>query len=52
LILFVGPNSHGSFENLALFAAAVVAANAAGVPAHQLNQLTGGYLISRVLFNL
>ncbi|SPO20991.1 uncharacterized protein UTRI_00468 [Ustilago trichophora] len=40
------------FENLGLFAAAVVAANIAKVPNHQLNQLTAGYLASRALFNL
>ncbi|TKY90636.1 hypothetical protein EX895_000634 [Sporisorium graminicola] len=40
------------FETLGLFAAAVVAANVANVPNHQLNQLTAGYLASRALFNL
>ncbi|CDS02263.1 uncharacterized protein SPSC_02649 [Sporisorium scitamineum] len=40
------------FETLGLFAAAVVAANAAKVPSHELNQLTAGYLASRALFNL
>ena len=40
------------FENLGLFAAAVVAANIAKVPNHQLNQLTAAYLVSRALFNL
>lgn len=40
------------FETLGLFAAAVVAANTAKVPSHQLNQLTSGYLASRALFNL
>ncbi|SNX81725.1 uncharacterized protein MEPE_00430 [Melanopsichium pennsylvanicum] len=40
------------FENLGLFASAVVAANMTGVPNHQLNRLSIGYLASRVLFNL
>lgn len=40
------------FENLGLFAAAVVAANIAKVPNHQLNQLTAAYLATRALFNL
>lgn len=41
-----------SFENLGLFAAAVVAANYAGVPNGELNTLTGAYIGSRVLYNL
>lgn len=41
-----------SFENIGLFAAAVVAANYAGVPNGELNTLTGAYLGSRVLYNL
>lgn len=40
------------FENLAFFASAVVAANVAGVPTATLNTLSGGYLASRVLYNL
>lgn len=40
------------FENLGLFAAAVVAGNLAGLPAETLNVLSGGYLASRVLYNL
>lgn len=40
------------FENLAFFASAVVAGNLAGLPAQTLNTLSGGYLISRVLYNL
>ena len=39
------------FENLPLFAAAIIAGNFAGVPAHELNRLAAGYLASRVLFN-
>src|SRR5712671_5430955 len=39
------------FENLGLFAAAVVAGNIAGLPAETLNLLSGGYLASRVLYN-
>ena len=41
-----------SFENLGLFAAAVVAANVAKVPNSELNTLTTTYLISRAIFNL
>jgi len=40
------------FENLGLFAAAVVAGNIAGLPARTLNILSGGYLASRVLYNI
>lgn len=40
------------FENLGLFAAAVVAANVAKVPNSELNTLTATYLASRALFNL
>ncbi|ETS63652.1 hypothetical protein PaG_01954 [Moesziomyces aphidis] len=40
------------FENLGLFAAAVVAANVAKVPNSELNTLTAFYLASRVVFNL
>ncbi len=39
------------FENLGLFASAVVAANVAGLPAKTLNALCGGYLASRVVYN-
>jgi len=39
------------FENLALFAAAVVAGNAAGLAHSTLNLLSGGYLFSRVVYN-
>ncbi|PMD15456.1 hypothetical protein NA56DRAFT_733632 [Hyaloscypha hepaticicola] len=40
------------FKNLPLFATAVLAGNLAGLPASTLNTLSGGYLISRVLYNL
>ncbi|KAJ4397800.1 hypothetical protein N0V93_002037 [Gnomoniopsis smithogilvyi] len=40
------------FENVGLFAAAVVAANIAKVDNWTLNALSGGYLASRVLYNL
>jgi uncharacterized MAPEG superfamily protein len=40
------------FENLGLFAAAVLAGNFAGLPAETLNLLSGGYLASRALYNL
>jgi uncharacterized MAPEG superfamily protein len=40
------------FENLPLFATAVLAGNLAGLPASTLNTLSGGYLISGVLYNL
>ncbi|ESZ95214.1 hypothetical protein SBOR_4393 [Sclerotinia borealis F-4128] len=39
------------YENLGLFAAAVVAGNVAGLSHYTLNALTGGYLISRVVYN-
>jgi len=38
-------------ESLGFYAAAVVAANAAGLDASTLNMLTFSYLISRVLYN-
>lgn len=41
-----------NFENLPLFASAVVAGNLAGLSSQTLNVLSGGYLASRVLFNL
>ena len=46
-----GAMNNGS-ENIGLFAAAVVAANAAGLDFWTLNFLTLGYLISRVAFNV
>ncbi|KAI2468401.1 hypothetical protein F4781DRAFT_398163 [Annulohypoxylon bovei var. microspora] len=39
-----------AFETLGLFAAAVTAGNTAGLPAATLNNLTLGYLASRVLY--
>ncbi|MCJ1477289.1 hypothetical protein MMC13_005960 [Lambiella insularis] len=40
------------FENLGLFAAAVVAGNVAGLDNWWLNALSGGYLASRVAYNV
>ncbi len=37
---------------MGFFASAVVAGNLPGLPAETLNTLTGGYLISRLLYNL
>lgn len=37
---------------MGLFAAAVTAGNLAGLPAENLNLLAGGYVASRVLFNI
>ncbi|KAL2066318.1 hypothetical protein VTL71DRAFT_2389 [Oculimacula yallundae] len=45
-----GAQTNG-FENLGLFAAAVVAGNLAGLPAATLNTLSGGYLALRILYN-
>ncbi|KAG7290677.1 hypothetical protein NEMBOFW57_000680 [Staphylotrichum longicolle] len=39
------------FETIGLYAAAVVAANAARVPAGRLNKLTLAYVLSRVVYN-
>ncbi|KAB8297771.1 hypothetical protein EYC80_001572 [Monilinia laxa] len=39
------------YENVGLFASAVVAGNVAGISHSTLNALTGGYLISRVVYN-
>jgi uncharacterized MAPEG superfamily protein len=39
------------FENIALFATAVLAGNLAGLPAQTLNTLSGGYLASRIVYN-
>ncbi|TGO77302.1 hypothetical protein BELL_0114g00190 [Botrytis elliptica] len=39
------------YENVGLFASAVVAGNVAGLSHSTLNTLTGGYLISRVVYN-
>ncbi|MCJ1257921.1 hypothetical protein MMC24_005749 [Lignoscripta atroalba] len=40
------------FENLSLYAAAVLAGNMANLDNSWLNMLSGGYLASRVLYNL
>jgi uncharacterized MAPEG superfamily protein len=45
-----GAQSNG-FENLALFAAAVLAGNFAGLPVETLNTLSAGYLVTRVIYN-
>jgi uncharacterized MAPEG superfamily protein len=45
-----GAQTNG-FENIGLFAAAVLAGNFAGLPARTLNLLSGGYVVSRVLYN-
>ncbi|KAK4123529.1 hypothetical protein N657DRAFT_412900 [Parathielavia appendiculata] len=39
------------FETLGLYAAGVVAGNVAGVAAERMNQLTLGYLLSRVVYS-
>jgi uncharacterized MAPEG superfamily protein len=39
------------FETLGLYAAAVVAGNAAGLPVQRLNALALAYLVSRVVYN-
>ncbi len=40
------------FENVGIFAAAVVAGNMAGLGSGWLNGLSGGYVISRVVYNV
>ena len=40
------------FENLSVFAGAILAANFAGVPVGTLNTLSVAYLVSRVLYNI
>jgi len=40
-----------SFENIGLFACAVVAANMAGVDAFYLNALSAGYVLIRFIYN-
>ncbi|KAI4134701.1 MAG: hypothetical protein LQ347_001305 [Umbilicaria vellea] len=40
------------FENIGLYAAAVVAGNIAGLNAGTLNYLSGGYLLSRMAYNI
>ncbi|TGZ83536.1 hypothetical protein EX30DRAFT_84448 [Ascodesmis nigricans] len=44
--------SANGFENLGFFAAAVVAANVAGVETKALNTLSVGYVVSRLVYNL
>jgi len=39
-------------ENIGLFAAAVFAGNVAGIETSTLNWLSGGYLMSRVFYNI
>jgi uncharacterized MAPEG superfamily protein len=39
------------FENLGLFATAVLAGNLAGLPAQTLNTLSSGYCLSRIVYN-
>ena len=39
-------------ESIGVFAAAVVAANGAGVPVAQLNALTVGYVVPRLAYGL
>ncbi|KAH6676252.1 hypothetical protein B0J14DRAFT_536564 [Halenospora varia] len=46
-----GAQTNG-FENLGLFATAVLAGNLAGLEAKTLNMLSGSYLLSRVLYNV
>lgn len=40
------------FENIGLYAAAVVAGNIAGLDNRTLNLLSGGYVASRILYNV
>ncbi|GAA5878183.1 hypothetical protein JCM16303_002874 [Sporobolomyces ruberrimus] len=40
------------FENLAFFASAVVVGNLARLPASYMNLFSGGYLLSRILYNI
>ncbi|KAG0646340.1 hypothetical protein D0Z07_8421 [Hyphodiscus hymeniophilus] len=40
------------FENIGLFASAVVAGNLAGLPSATLNTLAGGYFLSRLVYNV
>ncbi|MCJ1427992.1 hypothetical protein MMC29_005899 [Sticta canariensis] len=48
--------AHGAqlngFENIGLYAAAVVAGNMAGLDSTTLNYLSGGYVVSRIAYNL
>ncbi|KAL9118864.1 MAG: hypothetical protein Q9187_004582, partial [Circinaria calcarea] len=43
---------HNAFENIGLFATAVVAGNMAGLETEWLNWLSAGYLASRVVYNI
>jgi uncharacterized MAPEG superfamily protein len=45
-----GAQTNG-FENLGLFATAVLAGNLAGLPAQTLNTLSSGYCLSRIVYN-
>jgi uncharacterized MAPEG superfamily protein len=45
-----GAQTNG-FENLGLFATAVLAGNLAGLTAQTLNTLSGGYCLSRIVYN-
>jgi uncharacterized MAPEG superfamily protein len=45
-----GAQTNG-FEDLGLFATAVLAGNLAGLPAQTLNALSGGYCLSRIAYN-
>jgi uncharacterized MAPEG superfamily protein len=40
-----------NFENLGLFASAIVAGNLAGLSSQTMNLLSGGYLASRIAYN-
>lgn len=38
------------FENLGLYAAAIVAGNVAGLPVRHMNKIALGYLVSRLVY--
>lgn len=38
------------FENLGLYAAAIVAGNVAGLPVRHMNKIAAGYIASRVVY--
>lgn len=44
--------SANAYEALAVYAAGIAAAGAAGVPAETLNTLSGAYLASRAVYNV
>ncbi|OBS16184.1 hypothetical protein FPOA_13104 [Fusarium poae] len=46
---FASENAH---ETLALFVGGILAADRAGVPVRTINLLSGGYLVSRLIFNI